>query len=80
MRLLNVKTRTLEEFSGSGIPPYAILSHTWGQEEVVFQDLATAGHRLKHGYRKIEGCCQAAAEQHISYVWVDSCCIIQTHH
>lgn len=75
MRLLNAKTRRLEEFHGDAIPSYAILSHTWGQEEVTFQDMAREGHKQKLGYRKIEGCCQAAAEQRISYVWVDSCCI-----
>lgn len=75
MRLLNVKTRRLEEFHGDTIPPYAILSHTWGLDEVSFQDLASEDHKQKHGYRKIEGCCYAAAEQRIKYVWVDSCCI-----
>ena len=75
MRLLNVKTRRLEEFHGDTIPPYAILSHTWGREEVTFQDLTREDHKQKHGYRKIEGCCQAAAEGRILYVWVDSCCI-----
>ncbi|KAJ4366475.1 hypothetical protein N0V83_008111 [Neocucurbitaria cava] len=75
MRLLNVKTRRLEEFHGDTIPSYAILSHTWGEEEVTFQDMTSEDHKQKHGYRKIEGCCQAAAEQRILYVWVDSCCI-----
>ncbi|ORY09411.1 heterokaryon incompatibility protein-domain-containing protein [Clohesyomyces aquaticus] len=75
MRLMNVETRELEEFFGDSIPPYAILSHTWGRDEVTFQDLATEDHKRKHGYRKIEGCCQAADEQRIQYVWVDSCCI-----
>jgi hypothetical protein len=75
MRLLNVNTRRLEEFFGDTIPRYAILSHTWGQEEVTFQDLAREDHKQKHGYRKIEGCCQAAAEQQTWYVWVDTCCI-----
>ncbi|KAH8724128.1 heterokaryon incompatibility protein-domain-containing protein [Phaeosphaeriaceae sp. PMI808] len=75
MRLLNVKTRCLEEFTGDTIPPYAILSHTWGREEVTFQDLPREDHKQKYGYRKIEGCCQAAAEQRIKYVWIDSCCI-----
>jgi hypothetical protein len=75
MRLLNVKTRCLEEFYGDKIPPYAILSHTWGVEGVTFQDLSREDHKQKHGYKKIEGCCQAAAEQRISYVWCDTICI-----
>jgi len=39
MRLLNTATSKLEEFSGSHIPKYAILSHRWGAEEVKFQDI-----------------------------------------
>ncbi|KAF1838786.1 hypothetical protein BDW02DRAFT_636194 [Decorospora gaudefroyi] len=43
------------------IPPYAILSHTWGEQEVVFDDLKdirTA--QSKEGYRKIRFCAQQA--------------------
>jgi hypothetical protein len=29
----------LEQFVGSNIPKYAILSHTWEKEEVSFQEL-----------------------------------------
>jgi hypothetical protein len=35
MRLLNALIKTLEEFEAR-IPPYAILSHTWGRQEVVY--------------------------------------------
>ncbi|TDZ31943.1 Vegetative incompatibility protein HET-E-1 [Colletotrichum spinosum] len=55
MRLINTSTLALEEFFGDSVPPYAILSHTWGPEEVTFQDwqdLAKA--REKKGFRKIE--------------------------
>jgi hypothetical protein len=39
MRLLNVSTREVEEFQGNDIPLYAILSHTWGREEVTFREM-----------------------------------------
>lgn len=39
MRLINVKKYVLEEFTGSRIPRYAILSHTWGDREVSFKDM-----------------------------------------
>ncbi|GKT40742.1 vegetative incompatibility protein HET-E-1 [Colletotrichum spaethianum] len=39
MRLINVDTLQLEEFFDDDIPEYATLSHTWGKEEVSFQDL-----------------------------------------
>ncbi|KAK1833626.1 heterokaryon incompatibility protein-domain-containing protein [Podospora conica] len=38
MRLLNTSTLELDEFVGNDIPPYAILSHTWGDKEATFQD------------------------------------------
>ncbi|CAI6331989.1 unnamed protein product [Periconia digitata] len=75
MRLLHVKTRKLQEFFGVAIPPYAILSHTWGSEEVTFNDLLTGDYHTKHGYIKIDGCCQEAVSQGMTWVWVDSCCI-----
>lgn len=37
MRLINAETLELEEFVGAA-PPFAILSHTWGRDEVTFQD------------------------------------------
>ncbi|KAK3299761.1 heterokaryon incompatibility protein-domain-containing protein [Chaetomium fimeti] len=39
MRLLNVSTREVEEFHGTDIPEYAILSHTWGTEEMTLHDM-----------------------------------------
>jgi hypothetical protein len=78
MRLLNVNTRQLEEFFGDAIPLYAILSHTWGAQEVTFQDLAKEGHEQKQGYSEIEGCCPQAASQSLLYVWIDTCCIDKT--
>jgi hypothetical protein len=41
MRLLNVWTGRLEQHLGE-IPPYAILSHVWGDEEITFPDLTAA--------------------------------------
>ncbi|TPX13512.1 uncharacterized protein E0L32_005983 [Thyridium curvatum] len=37
MRLINTKTLRLSEFFGDAVPEYAILSHTWGDEEVDFR-------------------------------------------
>ncbi|KAI0506185.1 HET-domain-containing protein [Xylaria bambusicola] len=75
MHLLNVYTGRLEEFFGDGIPPYAILSHTWGEGEVSFQDLKDPSHTQKPGYAKIEGCCQQAIRDGLDFVWIDTCCI-----
>jgi hypothetical protein len=38
MRLLHAKELYLKEFFDAEIPPYAILSHTWGDEEISYQD------------------------------------------
>jgi len=38
MRLINVETLEMKEFFDVSIPPYAILSHTWGSDEVSYQD------------------------------------------
>ena len=40
MRLIDVRTLELKEFYGIATPPYAILSHTWTDEEVTFQEWA----------------------------------------
>ncbi|MDI1486593.1 MAG: hypothetical protein OHK93_005825 [Ramalina farinacea] len=75
MRLINVKTRMFDEFVGADIPPYAILSHTWGVEEVTFPLYAKPESRLLKGYEKIEQSCRLAAEYNLVYVWIDTCCI-----
>jgi hypothetical protein len=38
MRLLNSTTLEFKVFNDDELPPYAILSHTWGQEEISYQD------------------------------------------
>lgn len=80
MRLLNVQTFAFEEFVGevgNGIPPYAILSHTWGPEEVTFKDHTKKEREgiEKKGYDKIRGCCRLAESEGFQYVWIDTCCI-----
>jgi len=57
--------------------PYAILSHTWGEddEEVTFEDLKDGSGKTKNGYRKLRFCGQQAARDGLQYFWVDTCCI-----
>jgi len=77
MRLINVETFRLEEFFGNNIPPYAILSHTWEDEEVTFRDIteSPAASQSKAGFKKIRFTCEEAARNRIKYAWVDTCCI-----
>jgi len=78
MRLLNVTTFELHEFSGQNIPAYAILSHRWEELEILFQDMAAGRARTMKGFAKIEGCCNQAKEDDIDFVWIDTCCIDKT--
>ncbi|KAJ4250937.1 hypothetical protein NW762_011587 [Fusarium torreyae] len=76
MRLINVDSLQLETFFGDQIPPYAILSHRWGNddEEVSFEDVR-GGYTQKSGMQKIVGCCAQAKMDNIKYAWIDTCCI-----
>jgi hypothetical protein len=78
MRLLNTSTCQLEEFINlETAPPYAILSHTWGADEVTFKDL-TAGdgvYQTKQGWRKIVESARYASQRSWQYIWIDTCCI-----
>lgn len=75
MRLINVRTGELEEFYGHEAPPYAILSHTWGEGEVSFQDWQTPVCRTKVGFRKITGAREQSRRDGFDYLWVDTNCI-----
>jgi Heterokaryon incompatibility protein (HET) len=78
MRLINVETLKLETFVGDKIPPYAILSHTWGpdKEEVSFDDIETRNiEKPGDGTMKLKGCCNQAKEDNLGYAWIDTCCI-----
>ncbi len=57
------------------IPPYAILSHTWGEddEEATFQDLTGEIGKSKTGYKKIQFCAEQG--DRLQHFWVDTCCI-----
>lgn len=78
MRLLHIQddgSLAYTEFKKHKIPPYAILSHTWGDGEVTFQDLVHGTLTELNGYRKIFFCGEQAAKHGLKYFWVDTCCI-----
>lgn len=75
MRLIKTKLLELSEFVGSDIPPYAILSHTWGEGEVSFQEMERGDAQSKPGYDKIRRCCETAIADGFEYAWIDTCCI-----
>jgi hypothetical protein len=80
MRLLELKSSGEYGLSRDlidNIPPYAILSHTWGAdaEEVTFRDLCSDPSKIKSGYKKIRFCGEQARRDGLQYFWVDTCCI-----
>jgi hypothetical protein len=81
MRLINSQTLELKEFFGLNIPPYVIISHACEEEEVIFQDLRDPeAAKVRIGWRKIEQSCAVVLKDGYKYVWIDTCCTIQTHH
>ncbi|OAL53543.1 HET-domain-containing protein [Pyrenochaeta sp. DS3sAY3a] len=86
MRLLYTtddgKLRWTKDYVGvEKVPAYAILSHTWGEQEVTFKDLEKhqnlelSDGTLKAGYQKILFCAQRATRDGLDHFWIDSCCI-----
>jgi len=85
MHLLERKndgTIMLASFNGDKVPPYAILSHRWGPEEVTFQDISggktEAEVKCMLGYHKIQFCVQQAWKDRFCFCWIDTCCIDKT--
>jgi Heterokaryon incompatibility protein (HET) len=85
MRLLEVDSHgelSLTKNFIEDIPPYAILSHTWGadEDEVTLSDLENGSGKGKAGYVKIQFCREQAEKDGLQYFWVDTCCINKANH
>lgn len=57
------------------IPPYAILSHRWSDDEPTFQDLVNHEAEYHEGSTKLQFCTGQAAKDGLQYFWVDTVCI-----
>lgn len=79
MRLINVETLQLEEFADASLVKYAILSHRWEEQEVLYDQITTSSSRdsmsTMKGFYKVAACCTQAAKDGLDYAWVDTCCI-----
>lgn len=89
MWLLNARTFQLQYFNSpqddhleeSG--GYTILSHTWGEGEVLFHDMKLGREkaesvkelRRKAGWKKIEYICRQTIADGLMWTWIDTCCI-----
>ncbi|KAE9994460.1 hypothetical protein EG327_010086 [Venturia inaequalis] len=79
MRLINVTSMKLEQFfDDSQIPPYAILSHRWGVNELTLQEYQKVLVKRHPGYEKIKQFCLKVMELGHIYAWIDTCCIDKT--
>lgn len=65
----------LTTFFGDDFPRYTILSHTWGAEEVTFEDLKDDYGKTKTSYEKILLYREQARRDGLQCFWVDTCCI-----
>lgn len=74
MWLLDTETLKLHHFI-TNIPDYVILSHTWSNGEVGFDDTAQPYARDMAGYSKILRCCAQASKTGFDWAWIDTCCI-----
>ncbi len=75
MWLINTRTRKLKEFiSEDDIPLYAALSHTWGEDEVSFQQWMAMPPESQHteAYSKIIHSCEQAQLDGIDWIWIDT--------
>lgn len=75
MWLINTYTLQLEEFSDAEDQLYAILSHRWEHDEVLFEDMKDISTCSKAGINKFTSCCKLARSLDFQYVWIDTCCI-----
>ncbi|KAL2670599.1 hypothetical protein Neosp_014387 [[Neocosmospora] mangrovei] len=83
MRLLDARKCRLELFNGAetDIPPYAILSHTWGDDEISFQDITQLSLdelSYRAAFYKVKEGCDQARRDGFDYIWIDTCCIDKT--
>jgi hypothetical protein len=75
MYLIDASKFELTWFSEK-IPPYAILSHTWGLEEVTFADFGDVSKIMANtSFYKIQRTYEQVLQDGLSYAWVDTCCI-----
>ncbi|KAE9378240.1 HET-domain-containing protein [Stipitochalara longipes BDJ] len=87
MRLINIKYEHalfFEEFNEPSIPKYAILSHTWEEQEISYAEASTifSTFRVPYfysaGFEKLKRFAAAAwtlKAPEVDYIWIDTCCI-----
>ena len=89
MRLLNIHDLSFQIFEGEQtLPPYAIASHCWLDEETTYLNVLTETDTGSPGYKKVDAFCEfikwrnhtlrdldSPKFRKIDWMWIDSCCI-----
>ncbi|KAH8160080.1 hypothetical protein CIB48_g8165 [Xylaria polymorpha] len=75
MRLIHIPTMVIHKYQREEVPPYAILSHIWNEEEVSFNDFQDGKGPSLKGYQKICSCCRQAVSDGLDAIWIDTCYI-----
>lgn len=81
MRLLKASSITASDglelisFSSSSLPRYAILSHTWGHDEVLYEDVVNRTSNKRAAFQKCHYACEQTLSDGLEYLWIDTCCI-----
>ncbi|KAI0908031.1 HET-domain-containing protein [Ustulina deusta] len=81
MWLIDTSTFELKFVTEAEKGSYAVLSHTWGEDEASFEQFRNSGPtwldnaRQVNRFFKIVKTCELAAQRGLSYAWVDTCCI-----
>jgi hypothetical protein len=81
MRLLETRTCVLHHFNdGEAIPSYAVLSHCWADDEVLFPDLVSlnGAQKSQGGAKVLQACYVASNDLGLDWIWIDTCCIDQS--
>lgn len=75
MWLLTTTSLRLEFFHDASRCRYAIVSHTWTDDEVSFQEIQLKSEDLieRKGYQKVVSSCEQARRDGFRYVWIDTC-------
>lgn len=79
MRLLyfnQFKKLVLTHFCGKITPSCAILSHRWGDAEILLEEIGSATYKEnKDGYERLKFCAEQAAQEELQFFWIDTRCI-----
>ncbi|KAI0506412.1 heterokaryon incompatibility protein-domain-containing protein [Xylaria bambusicola] len=81
MWLIDTSTLKLNFVTEAEKGSYAVLSHTWGENEVTFEQFRSFDPRSlddacqQTRFVKITKTCELAAQHGLSYAWIDTCCI-----